>query len=486
MTSSRYAFALLVFITFAIYGVFLARHIQCYAGGSDSSGYMNNARLLEQRQLRIERREIEGLSSETLPSYAYVPLGFFPVGTREMVPTYSMGLPLLILGVSHVTGWDHAADATQWLNAMLSLVVLYCLSIAMGLSHPLAWLGTLLLGLSSIFIHMALQSMSDVPALAWCSFAVLAAWLSRRDTRWALVAGFAFSVAVLMRPTNLLLILPLAAAFGLGWRNWLGFIAGGVPGAIFLAAINLQLYGKAVTTGYGDVGSLFRLEYVLPTTLAYAKWLPVMLTPAVILLGAIPWMLYRRADRGLVILSVWATIIPSLYAAYAVTHEGWGSIRFLLPSFSAIIILMLLAMRQIASRFSVGRRWTFGVLFTVFALGWNATWLAHFGIPPKTGDEIYAKATAWANEKLPENAVILTMQTSGALLYYTQFKFLRYDQFKQDTFVDVERGCLAAGRPIYAILFPFETEEVLTTRIPGQWTKIDAIDQLTIWRRASS
>jgi hypothetical protein len=486
MTSSRYAFSFLVFITFAIYGVFLARHIEGYAGGSDSSGYMNNARLLEQRQLRIERREIEGLSSEALPSFAYVPLGFIPVGTNEMVPTYSMGLPVLILGMSHVTGWDRAADATQWLHAMLSLVILYCLSRATGLSHPLAWLGTLLLGLSSVFIHMALQSMSDVPALTWCSAAVLAAWLSRRDSRWAVAAGFAFSISVLIRPTNLLMILPLAVVFGLGWRSWLGFVAGGIPGAIFLAAINLQLYGKVLTTGYGDVGPMFRLEYILPTALAYAKWLPVMLTPAVILVGTIPWMLYRRADRGLVTLSIWATLIPCFYATYAVTHENWGSIRFLLPSFSAIIVLMLLAMCHIFSVFSARLRWTFGVLFMLFALGWNASWLSHFGIPPKIGDEVYAEATAWANENLPENSVILTMQTSGALLYYTQFKFLRYDQFTQDTFVGVERACVAADRPIYAIIFPFETEEVLTTRIPGQWKKINATDQLSVWRRTSS
>jgi hypothetical protein len=403
-----------------------------------------------------------------------------------MVPTYSMGLPLLILGMSHLTGWDHAADATAWLNAMLSLVVLYCLSIAMGLSHPLAWLGTLLLGLSSVFMHMALQSMSDVPALAWCSSAILAAWVSRRDSRWAVAAGFAFSISVLMRPTDLLMIFPLAIAFGLGWRRWLGFVAGGIPGAFFLGALNLQLYGRVLTTGYGAVGSLFRLEYILPTAVAYAKWLPVMLTPAVILIGAIPWMLYRRADRGLVVLTVWATVIPCFYVAYAVTHESWGSIRFLLPSFSAIIILMLLAIRCIFSGLSARTRWIFGVVFTVFALGWNASWLTRFGIPPKIADRVYAEATAWANENLPENAVILTMQTSGALLYYTQFKFLRYDQFRQDTFVNVEHACVAADRPIYAILFPFETEEVLITRIPGQWTKINAIDQVAIWRRTSS
>jgi hypothetical protein len=486
MTLHRYAFPFLVLVTFAIYGVFLARHVQGYAAGSDSSGYMNNARLLEQKQLRIDRREIEGLSPESLPSFAYIPLGFIPVGTHEMVPTYSMGLPVLILGMSHVTGWDRAADVTQWLHAMVALVVLYCLSRAMGLSHPLAWLGTLLLGLSSIFIHMALQAMSDVPALTWCSSSILAAWLSRRDARWAVAAGFAFSMSVLMRPTDLLMIFPLAVVFGLGWRRWLGFIAGGIPGAIFLGAVNLQLYGKALTTGYGAIGSMFRLEYILPTVLAYAEWLPVMLTPAVILVGLIPWLLYRRADRGLVMLSVWAMVIPCFYATYSITHENWPSIRFLLPSFSAIIILMLLAMRYIFSNLAAGVRWSLGILFTLFALGWNVSRLYHFHIPPQIGDQVYAAGAIWANENLPENAVILAMQASGSLLYYTKFKFVRYDQFKQDTFAEVEHACVAADRPIYAMLFPFETEQVLTKRLPGQWTKIKAIDQLIIWRRTPS
>ncbi len=122
----------------------------------------------------------------------------------------------------------------------------------------------------------------------------------------------------------------------------------------------------------------------------------------------------------------------------------------------------------------------------MFALGWNVSWLSHFHIPPQIGDEVYAEGAIWANENLPENSVILTMQTSGALLYYTKFKFVRYDQFEQNTFAQVERACVAANRPIYAMLFPFETEQVLTERMPGQWTRINAIDQLTIWRRTSS
>ena len=61
----------------------------------------------------------------------------------------------------------------------------------MGLSHP---------------------TMRDVPALAWCSFAVPASWLSCKNAHWAAIAGIAFSVCALLRSTNTLVIFPVAAA----------------------------------------------------------------------------------------------------------------------------------------------------------------------------------------------------------------------------------------------------------------------------------
>jgi hypothetical protein len=483
MTFNRYAFSILIVVVFAFYGVFIARHVDAYAGGADSSGYMNNARLLEKMQLKIDRREIEGLSSENLPSYMYVPLGFIPSGQHEMVPTYPMGLPLLILGMSHLTGWDQAANATIWLHAMLSLVILYWLSIVVGLSHPLAFLGTLLLGLSSIFICFSLQTMSDVPALAWCSLAVLSSWLSRRNAPWALLTGVAFSVCVLLRPANILVIFPVGIALGVSWTRWLYFLAGGIPGGIFQAAINMQLYGKIATTGYGDARSLFRLGYIFPGTLAYATWLPVMLTPALFIIARTPFLRSIRTDWRTVILATWVVAFLGFYVFYFHTHENWTYSRFALPVFSALIILMLLVMRETFSGVSAKGRWTLGVLMVIFATGWNALWLARLHVLPGAGEEVYGAAAIWANENLSENSVILTMQTSGALLYYTKFTIVRYDQFDENTFKSVEQVCAAAGRPIYAILYPFETEEVLKTRIPGRWTKINAIRQISIWRR---
>ncbi|MEO6568604.1 MAG: hypothetical protein ABIO94_07550, partial [Opitutaceae bacterium] len=86
----------LLAIGMVLYAFLIATYMGAYAGGSDSSGYLNNARLLREGRFIIERRALENLPAEKLPVYAYIPLGFIPVKTHEMVPTYPVGLSLMI------------------------------------------------------------------------------------------------------------------------------------------------------------------------------------------------------------------------------------------------------------------------------------------------------------------------------------------------------------------------------------------------------
>ena len=482
MMLSRYVSAFCLVVVLLVYGLWIGRHVEAWAGGSDSSGYMNNARLLERMEFKLKRREIEGLSSKDLPSFTYVPLGFVPVGEHEMVPTYPMGLPLMILGLSSVVGWDHAANTAMLLNALLAVATVYCLSIVMGLSLPLALLSTVFLGFSSLFVLFSLQLMSDVPALAWCAVAILSALLSSRNASWALLAGAAFSMCVLIRPANLLLLLPLAVIFGFAWKRWLLFGLGGIPGAIFQAKVNLQLYGSVFTTGYGDVRNLFRAKYLGWSAQAYARWLPVCLTPALIFLAGVPFVSALRGKRSVIALVVWAAVFLGFYAFYFHTSETWWYLRFVLPAFGAMIVLMLLVMREAAARFSGRVRWTLGLTLMALAIGWNVIWIQRLGVVGR-GEASYLEAAAWAKEKVPRNAVILSMQTSGSLLYYTGFTIVRYDEFDRVSFAGVEQACITADRPIYAMLFPFETDEVLRIRAPGNWTRIGSIEPITIWRR---
>jgi hypothetical protein len=42
-----------------------------------------------------------------------------------------------------------------------------------------------------------------------------------------------------------------------------------------------------------------------------------------------------------------------------------------------------------------------------------------------------------------------------------------------------------SGRPLYAVLFPFELAEadVLGKVMPGHWRQVGAVEDVTIWRR---
>lgn len=476
----KHALSGLLVLALATYGIWIAVNIQAIAGGSDSSGYMNSARLLERMELKIPRREIAGLSSHDLPIYTYVPLGFVPVGEHEMVPTYPVGFPLLILATSRIAGWDHASATTLIVHALLSLAVLYWLSILLGLSWPLSLLATLLLGLSYVFVDMSLQTMSDVPALAWCSLAFLAALLSKRHVAWALLAGAAFAMAVLVRPTNILMMLPLAIVFGFSWKRWLLFGLGGVPGAIFQLLINWRLYGDSLTTGYGDVGMLFQTQYMTWSLAAYARWLTVALTPLLALVFGVPFFAELRKDRRIVALAAWALAYLGFYAFYFYTSENSSFMRFLLPAFSPIIVLIVMVAQRIGFGLPQARRRELGLVLAILIVGWNAFWIEHVGVWTRN-ESRYRAAADWSAQNLPPNAVVLAMQTSGSLLYYTPFTLVRYDQFDRSSFTQIERACDAAERPIYAVLFPFETDSV--RQMPGTWTRVGSVAEIVIWRR---
>jgi hypothetical protein len=270
--------------------------------------------------------------------------------------------------------------------------------------------------------------------------------------------------------------------FGFGWKRWFLFGLGGIPGAIFQATVNLHLYGSIFATGYGDVRELFRAKYLGWSAKAYAQWLPVCLTPALIFLAGIPFVPAIRRNRWAVALMVWVAVLLGFYAFYFHTSETWWYLRFVLPAFGAMIVLMIMVMRQAASRFSGTLRWTLGLALMTFAIGWNVVWLQRLAVVGR-GEARYLEAAIWTRDNLPPNAVILSMQTSGSLIYYTGFIMIRYEQFNRDSFANVEQACVTANRPIYAMLFASETDEALRVRIPGKWTRIGSVDPISIWRR---
>ena len=476
---------LLPALGFLLYALFLAHYMGAYAGGSDSSGYLNNARLLGEGHLVAPMRLVPGVAPAALPSYTHVPLGFIPNTDHvTMTPTYPMGLSLLILAVAQVAGLDVAPGLVLGLHSLIGLWLLYRLGRDASLEAGWAWLGTLLLAASPVYVCMSLQAMSDVPAMVWVTAAVLGAWRSRQRPWLALAAGVSLAMAVLVRPANLLALVPMALALGCAPRRWLLLIIGGLPGATFQGAFNLAAYGQVFITGYGYVNPSFGLVNLLPTLAHYAAWLPVLLTPLGLLALGLPF-LGRQQPRFSTVLATWALVFAIFYLFYAHTRDGWWYLRFLLPAFPPLLVAALLVARRLVPRLRLTpRAWWLAPAAAAILLH-GAAWSRYLhAYTIGHGEKVYPLVAAWLQQHLPANAVVAAMQPSGAVFYYTDYTFVRWDMIAPADFQRIARACSAAGRPVYAVLYPFEIEDwkAFEQHLTGHWSQVGAVRHVSIWR----
>jgi hypothetical protein len=331
--------------------------------------------------------------------------------------------------------------------------------------------------------------MSDIPATAAATATILCAWLSRRHRGFAPLAGALLALGVLIRPTNALLLAPVALCLGLDLRRWLLLGLGGLPGAAALLTYNTSAYGHPLVSGYGGIGSSFSTGFVPVTLEHYARWLPILLTPAGLLSLALPW--FGRRERIAWVLVAWIVPLFAFYLAYRHTHEWWWYLRFLLPAFPACLIGGLWVGHRLWTLLPAPslklphRARGLAVAASLAALGQGIYWDHRLDAHAiGDGERVYAETVDWARKNLPAGAVLLAMQTTGALVYYSDFAFVRWDQLDAASFARVTAAMRARGTPLYAVLFPFEVRDALEERARGNWTEVGAVRQVTIWRWA--
>jgi hypothetical protein len=450
---------------------------------------MNEAKLLSSRHIHMQPHVVDGLPQSAGPQFLYVPLGFKPLPKGDgMVPTYPVGFSVFVLLVKPFTGWRHAGDLVIILHSLAGLVATYALGRVLGLRRVWAAVGAAIVAASPLYLFMSLQAMSDVPSLFWTTAAVLAALKARDSSRWALAAGCAIAIDVLLRPTNALAFIPVGIALGFSPRRWLLLVLGGLPGAIFFVSFNLAAYGRMVTTGYGD-NFTFGANFIPETLLHYAHWIPALLTPIVVPVLGLPWV-RGVAIRTRWLLGTWVAVFAALYAAYKCTHETWWYLRFLLPAVPPLVVGALIVWQKIISRIpfrsdSVRTLCSVGVALALVAA--NSVWwnrdLNSLGIG--RGELEYGTLSTWLERNVEPNAVCLAMQTTGALLYYTDFTFIRYDTLTPGNVGSIEAAIRKSNRPLYAVLFPYEISEwhAIDRIMPGHWIQMEDLEGVTIWRR---
>ncbi len=475
----RFACALLL----AGYGGFLLRYTSFSVGGSDSSGYLNTARRLVSGTLVSRPRTLVrfGLPDELLQ--IFIPLGFVE-GPRPgtMAPYYPSGFPAHMAAAALLLGWERGPFLVSPFATLFSLPLFYLLARELSLTRAWAAAATAVFAAWPVLIGQAIQPMSDATATFWGLAAVLCAVKARRRTAWALVAGSALGIAILVRPTNILLAIPLAFALPMALRALGLFLTGGIPVAAALAFYDLHCYGNPLQTGYGKTGLLgpFALRNFPPRFRHYGGWILRSLTPLI----PIAWIgvaADRRAawrDRALLI--SWFASYFLFYCFYE-PYDSFWFVRFLLPAAPGLVLGAVLAVRDLAERLSRPRMTgpvSIALLLLVLLVEGRA--VRRVGILGMAeGESIYPRICAWAARSLPADAVVLSMAASGALEYYTSLSYARYDWIQREQFPQLRASFERRGGRVYALLFPFEVED-LARRLPGRWKKLGVLRDVTL------
>ena len=458
--------AAVVAIVAVVYGLTLFLHRSTGAGGADSSGYLNEARMMTEGRTSIPIRLLTTLHLPTEYAYIFTPLGFAPsrLHPGRMVPTYPPGLPAHFAVAGMIGGWSQAPFLTPLLAGLISIALIFVLARQFGLNRWLSGAASAILAVCPVFLFMTAQPMSDVFALMWTLAAIVSAIAAERKPLLAILAGAAFGISVCVRPSNLLAA--LAVAFALRWRpSRLGIaVAASIPFAIALMWWNNALYGNPIVTGYGEFGGLLSMANARVRIPHYAYWLFAQLTPLVFPGGLLAGFDRRIDPFRRALLIFWFVPFFVFYCFYG-PYETWWYTRFLLPAIPPLIIGFLLLIRNVRVRIAA---------FLVIVVLYVAVRQDRKPLKPlNVGKEesIYPEIAARFGPKLPRDAIIMSGLFSGSFLYYLDRDSVRYDQLDNDRFQWLRAYAANANLRWYAVLPQHEFLEA--QRFDVHWTKLD-------------
>jgi Dolichyl-phosphate-mannose-protein mannosyltransferase len=399
------------------------------ASGADAYGYMSQGVMLARGQARIEQPLSRDVSWPN-PELTFSPLGYRPAPVSgAIVPTYPPGLPAILAAALRLGGEPLAylvvptfAAAAIWLT--------FCLGRRAGSDRGGA-LAAVLLAASPSFVFQSVQPMADVPATTlWLGALLLAA---RGTPRSALAAGFVSAAALLTRPNLVLLgpaaaLLATAAAPAKRQLTFFGYCAGILPGLISIATINAVWYGSPFQSGYGSATDLYSLASIPINAARYTHWL--LDTELGIPLLALAAPLVMRTERRMVLpLLIFSGLVLASYLPYAVFEE-WTYLRFLLPGLAVALLLSLMSLERMTAMLPIPVSVS-SALLSVAVLA-AACLLARSGearqaIELGRLERRYVTAGHWIQGSLPLSAVILAVQHSGSVRYYSGRATVRWD-----------------------------------------------------------
>lgn len=435
------------------------------AAGADASGYLSEARLLASGAL-THRETLASIATWSDGPASLAPLGWLATARGVQVPTYPIGLPLLMAPLHAVGGADLAFLV---IPATLAVAIIAIAAIAHATAGPVAGLiaAAWLAGSPTWQFH-ALQPMSDVPAAAgWLlCWALLIASPSRWPVvRVAVCAGVAAAVAVLIRPN----LAPLAAipacyvllggdgatrhARGERWRRAIAFAAPVAVAGTAVAAAQWYWFGSPLRSGYGTAAEIYSAANVAPNLRLYAEWFVGVEQP---LLLTAPLAVWLVRGRVFVWLFGFALAVVAAYLVYAV-FEVWTYLRFLLPAIGiAIAASACVAAKMIARLPKPLRVAAFVVVLVTLVAGGARSAAAHGVFDIAARQARASLAGRYLAAQVGQPALIVSGEQSGAMRYYTDGAILRWDVLTPDAWRTALAQVQRLGSDVWIVLDEWE------------------------------
>ncbi len=401
------------------------------AGGSDSYGYVSQASLWLKGSLRIEQPWVQQFSWANR-EWTFAPLGYRPLSPDgTIVPTYAPGLSIVMALFQGLLGANGPFVVVPTFGAV-ALWLTYLLGRHVTSSRAVGALAALLLLTSPVFLMHLLLPMTDVPVAAGWSLVVL---LVLREPRpRTLAAGLVAGATLMIRP-NLAL---LALAPVITWRGRpsyvLRFAIGLTPALIAIAAINAYLYGSPLTSGYGALVDIYDWRSAWPNLKHYSVWLIHTQTP-IVALAAVPLVMpnaFRpeirmNARRCLALLAALTIVSYIFYSPF----ELWTYLRFLLPAYPTLFVLMAAGIRSMCAKLPIAMRAPVAMLIATVCVASSFVFVRdQFIFSTRAFEQRHIRAAQEVARLTPETAIIICAEHSGSLRYYAHRITLRFDALK--------------------------------------------------------
>jgi hypothetical protein len=191
--------------------------------------------------------------------------------------------------------------------------------------------------------------------------------------------------------------------------------AAALPGFAALLWLNSALYGGVLASGYGDAGQLFSTAHILDNleNFGRAAWQTQHVVPYLGLLAPIVFTGEKRALSLLLIAA--AAIVETIYLLYTPFPEWWY-LRFLMPALVLMLVLACAAGVALAARARMGGLVPIAAVVLAIVATRAAGERDAFQLQRLEGR--YREAAAMVSERLPANAVLITVWQSGSMRFH--------------------------------------------------------------------